>query len=86
MDTMTGDVITALRSAGLYDTTLVVLCADNGAPLQNGNNWPLKGGKWSNYEGGVRVNALVSGGFVPPSRRGTVETGLVAVEDWFATF
>jgi arylsulfatase B len=40
----------------------------------------------SNWQGGVRVNAVVGGGFLPASRRGGVETGLVAVEDWYATF
>jgi len=38
------------------------------------------------WEGGVRVNAFISGGFVTPAVRGTVAEGLVAVEDWLATF
>ena len=46
------------------------------------NNWPLKGGKLSNWEGGTRVNAFVSGGFLPAARRGTVEPGFTAIEDW----
>ena len=43
MDDMTGDVIAALRAAGLYDNSVVVLSSDNGAPLANGNNWPYVG-------------------------------------------
>ncbi len=36
--------------------------ADNGGPIYNNgtagaNNWPLRGGKMSNWEGGIRVNA-----------------------------
>jgi arylsulfatase I/J len=34
----------------------------------------------------VRVNALVSGGLVPPARRGALEASFVGVEDWYATF
>ena len=51
-----------------------------------GNNYPLRGGKFSNFEGGVRVNALVTGGYLPEHRRGKVETGLISVADWYATY
>ena len=51
-----------------------------------GNNWPLKGGKYNNWEGGIRVNSLVSGGFLPHAVRGTRFGGLVAAWDWYGTF
>ena len=31
---------------------------------------PTGGGKFSNWEGGIRAVALVAGGFLPPERRG----------------
>ena len=34
----------------------------------------------------MRVNAFVTGGAVPPARRGTSEAGLVEIADWYATF
>ena len=45
----------------------------------------LRGGKFSNWEGGIRVNAFISGGFIPPAARGTVQSGLTAGWDWYAT-
>jgi len=39
-----------------------------------------------NFEGGVRVNAFVSGGLIPQDVRGTVITELTAIEDWYTTF
>ena len=36
------------------------------------------------FEGGIRVNAFVSGGFVPEKVRGTVQEGTIHVADWFA--
>ncbi len=62
---------------------------DNGGPEGDGyggNNWPLRGGKSSNWEGGVRVNAFVTGGAVPPAQRGTRRQGLIGIEDWYTTF
>jgi len=75
----------------MWDKLLITLSADNGGPIYNNgtagaNNYPLRGGKVSNWEGGVRVNAFASGGLIPPARRGTKETGLVAGWDWYATF
>jgi arylsulfatase I/J len=50
-----------------------------------GNNYPLRGGKFSNFEGGIRTNAFVSGGAIPESRRGSKETALVTGWDFYAT-
>jgi arylsulfatase B len=51
-----------------------------------GNNYPLRGMKFSAWEGGVRVAAWISGGALPAARRGQSEAGLIAICDWRATF
>jgi len=62
----------------------------HGAACFNGeagaNNYPLQGGKYSKWEGGIRVNAFVSGGFVPAAQRGTKSEGIVHIADWYGTF
>lgn len=50
------------------------------------NNFPLRGGKMNNWEGGIRANAFVSGGYLPADRRGQKEEGLITAWDWYATF
>eukprot|EP00966_Prymnesium_polylepis_P110120 2548006-Prymnesium_polylepis.1 len=37
------------------------------------------------FEGGIRVNAFVSGGFLPQAVRGTRLEGIVHIADWYAT-
>lgn len=49
------------------------------------NNYPLRGGKYTMFEGGIRVNAFVSGGFVPPERRGTTLNDMIHIADWYGT-
>ena len=89
LDDNMGKVRDALHAAGVWNETLWVVSSDNGGPIGNGyggNNWPLKGGKASNWEGGVRVNAFVTGGWLPPAVIGTVQEGLVELADWYTTF
>lgn len=43
------------------------------------------GGKGTDFEGGVRTAAFVSGGLLPPSVRGTVLHSMIHVCDWYRT-
>ena len=91
LDAAVGSTIDLLREERMYDNTLLLFTSDNGGPVYFGgsagaNNWPLRGGKTSNFQGGIRVNAWASGGLVPASMHGTKLGGLMAVWDAYATF
>ena len=90
LDAIVGELVGAIKAKpGMWDKTLVGFASDNGGPIYrpgSGNNHPLKGGKFNSYEGGVRVLAFVSGGFVPPARRGAALSHLFSVADWYGTF
>ncbi len=50
------------------------------------NNYPLRGGKGANFEGGVRANAWATGGLIPVAQRGKKVGGLIALQDFYGTF
>ena len=54
-------------------------------PLDHTTNYPLRGGKHTFWEGGVRVEAFVSGPLIPVGLRGSVWTGLAHSSDWYKT-
>ena len=59
MDAAVGRIVGALAEAGFPEArTFVFFCSDNGGVTANGSNGPLRDGKGSLYEGGVRVPAL----------------------------
>jgi len=85
MDDVVGDIVSELKAGDMWNDTLLVFSADNGGPLYitaNANNYPLRGGKYSDWEGGVRTNAFVSGGVLPEDVHGTTRQEFVHIADW----
>ena len=89
LDENVGRVLQRLDDRGLADRTVVVFTSDNGGYINNYNkkrvtdNFPLRSGKGSLYEGGVRVPLIVRWPGVTP--RGAVSAEPVAVMDLFPT-
>ncbi len=72
LDWCAGKVVSTLEKQGLLKNTLIILSSDNGAVVDDGYqdeavaklgghrpNGPLRGGKYSNFEGGTRVPFIV---------------------------
>ncbi|MEM9367306.1 MAG: sulfatase [Planctomycetota bacterium] len=56
LDWSTGEILRSLKALDLDETTLVIFTSDNGPNVSKGGSaGPLKGGKGSTLEGGVRV-------------------------------
>jgi arylsulfatase A-like enzyme len=88
VDWSVGQVLDALRTQGLDKDTLVVFTSDNGPWLtkgaDGGSAGPLRGGKGSTWEGGVRVPTLAWWpGRVPA---GSVNDAVAATIDLLPTF
>ena len=73
-------------STSMWDNTLLVYSSDNGGTDNGGINFPLRGAKHTNWEGGMRVAAFASGGLIPPELRGSSNTINFHIVDWYATF
>jgi arylsulfatase B len=90
LDDNFGRLEQSLRSAGRWDNTLVIVSSDNGGPadwgIRAGNNFPLRGKKSTNWQGGVRVNSFAFGGALDPALAGTSTSQFTAIEDWWTTF
>ena len=62
-----GNIISKLKAKGIYENTIIYFLSDNGGrssipigPEQKiPRNFPLRGGKGSMYEGGLRVLSLI---------------------------
>ena len=89
LDDIIGQVVNKLKQHEMWNNTLLVLTSDNGGPthLQESasTNFPLRGGKYTDWEGGVRATAFVSGGYLPEHRRGQIVQDPVHISDWYVT-
>ena len=86
LDEGVANVTAALRRTGMYEHTLLIFSTDNGGPADGydrnwASNWPLRGGKGSLLDGGVRGIGIVSGGAIAASRHGRVLDGYVHLAD-----
>lgn len=89
-DAYTGKMVDALvANDNMWRNTLLVYASDNGGVSVGslaGINYPLRGEKHSNWQGGYRVMAFVAGGLVPKSKQGTSSNLRISIVDWYPTF
>nr|WP_321222227.1 sulfatase-like hydrolase/transferase [uncultured Psychroserpens sp.] len=84
LDDNIGRVLDALKEQELDSNTLIIFISDNGgSPLTGSNNAPLTGGKYSLWEGGIRVPMAVS--WPGQVEAGKVETKYVSATDILPT-
>ena len=91
VDDLVGKFVSALKAKGMWDNTLWLSSADNGGPIYSSgaagaNNWPKRGGKMSNWQGGINVNAYAAGGVLPAAMSGKKLDGLAHGADLYTTF
>jgi len=100
LDEAIGTVVSTLKAKGLYDNTLIALSTDNGGmpywlnqntpyvmALSWGCNLPLRAGKATLFEGGVKGVGLLSGALIEKSGlAGTSNDILSHASDWLVTF
>jgi arylsulfatase A-like enzyme len=95
-DACVGAVVSALDRLGLAENTLVLLTSDNGPVVDDGYKddavsrlgghrpaGPLRGGKYSSYEGGTRVPFIVR---FPGRVKPGLSSALVSQVDFVASF
>ena len=58
MDYAVGKLIRYLKANNMEENTIVIFSSDNGSQVY-GSNYPLRGAKGFNYEGGVRVPFII---------------------------
>lgn len=93
VDHNVGQILDAIKTAGIEDNTIVILTGDNGAANYpspgvvtgevGGSNGPWRGGLSTAYEGGMRTPAMIRW----PGRiaTGMVTDEIVADLDWYPT-
>jgi len=88
IDWSMGEIVKTLKEQRIADRTLVIFTSDNGPWMERGDNggsaFPLRNGKTTTYEGGMRVPCVMWGPSVV--KPGRVSDELVTAMDFLPTF
>ena len=87
IDWQVGGLMDTLDELGLTKDTLVVFASDNGPQLNvegHGSSGPLRDGKWTNFEGGIRSPTIMRWPAVIPA--GSSNDEIASIMDLLPTF
>jgi arylsulfatase A-like enzyme len=87
IDWQVGELMDTLDGLGLAENTLVVFASDNGPQLNvegHGSAGILRDGKWTNFEGGIRVPCIMR--WPGPIPAGSVTNEITGITDMLPTF
>lgn len=92
VDDALGQTFAALDEADMLDNTVILFSSDNGGPSirdrtgypTGASNWPLRGQKFSMWEGGVRVASFLWSPLLKSQRY--VNRQAYHITDWLPTF
>ncbi|KAL5259356.1 hypothetical protein ACHWQZ_G009712 [Mnemiopsis leidyi] len=86
LDDIVKSVVYTLKDSGLWENTVFIFFADNGGMLGRFSigqiNYPLRGGKATYWEGGIRSASFIHS---PLLQGGNVNGELIHVTDWLPT-
>ena len=88
MDYSIARIVASLKNKGsdFWENTIIIFASDNGGwpiPDGHGSNYPLRGAKFTYFEGGIRVPAFVYSPLIKNPKR--IERSLMHVSDWYPT-
>ncbi len=91
LDFRTGQVLDALKEAGIEDNTIVVWISDNGATvtgtaldeIHQGDNGPFRGELGDAYEGSIRTAGMIKW---PGNIKPSVTNEMISIHDFLPTF
>ncbi|XP_064637313.1 arylsulfatase B-like [Lineus longissimus] len=83
LDSAVGRVLDEIRSSGIDEDTIFIFSTTSGAAVDEaGSNSPLRGGKFTQWEGGTRATTIMRS---EKLRNSTLYSGLFHAVDWLAT-
>ncbi|KAF5291764.1 hypothetical protein FQA39_LY14252 [Lamprigera yunnana] len=89
LDKSVGQLMCALSQKGILDDAIILFVSDNGAQTvgnlhrNDGSNWPLRGTKFTIFEGGVRNVAVMY--YSKLREKSRIYDGLIHISDLYPT-
>jgi hypothetical protein len=88
LDDSVGNITKALHAKGMLNNTIIAFSTDNGGPADRfdnncASNWPLRGGKRTMWEGGLRGSGFIWSPLLKKSKN--VSNHFMSIMDWMPT-
>lgn len=83
LDLCVGAIVEALQQADMLQNTIIIFSTDNGGPTASASNFPLRSGKGTLWEGGVRGTGFIWSPFIRNPQR--VSNQKIHIADWLPT-